>query len=88
MNICLFFVYRICGPCQWYSCLFSTDYHASDEQRLHLPSLNQRRNLPIHLTDEILNKLSFRDDLRTSTLSEDWKYTCCRFLEVKFDQKV
>ena len=59
-----------------------------DEQRLYIPSPDQLSNLPIHLTDDILNKLSFGDVIRTSTLSEDWRYSCCRTLEVKFDQKV
>ena len=59
-----------------------------DEQGLSLPSPDRLSNLNIHLTDDILNKLSFGDVIRTSTLSEDWRYSCCRTLEVKFDQKV
>ncbi|XP_015075263.1 F-box/FBD/LRR-repeat protein At1g13570-like [Solanum pennellii] len=59
-----------------------------EEQRLRLPSPDRLSNLPIHLIDDILSRLSFRDVVRTSTLSVDWQYTCRRFPEVKFDQTV
>ena len=44
-------------------------------------------NLPIHLIDDILNKLSFLDVVRSSTFFENWRY-CCRIQDVKFDHKV
>ncbi|XP_049403301.1 F-box/FBD/LRR-repeat protein At1g13570-like [Solanum stenotomum] len=59
-----------------------------DEQRLCLPSPDRLSNLAIHLIDDILNRLSFRDVVRTSTLSKDWQYTCRRIPQVKFDQTV
>ena len=46
------------------------------EQRLHLPSFDRLRNLAIHLIDDILNMLSFRDVVRTSTFFMDCQYTC------------
>ena len=48
----------------------------SNEQRLHLPSPDWLRNLAIHLIDDILNRLFFRDVVRTSTLFMDFQYTC------------
>uniref|UniRef100_M1DX39 F-box/FBD/LRR-repeat protein n=1 Tax=Solanum tuberosum TaxID=4113 RepID=M1DX39_SOLTU len=59
-----------------------------DEQRLCLPSPDRLSKLAIHLIDDILNRLSFRDVVRTSTLSKDWQYTCRRIPQVKFDQTV
>ena len=57
-----------------------------DEQRLQLPSPNQLSNLEIHLIIDILNRLYFKDVVRTSTLSIDWKYICRRTPHVKFNQ--
>ncbi|TMW83555.1 hypothetical protein EJD97_001361, partial [Solanum chilense] len=45
-------------------------------------------NLNIHLIDDILSRLSFRDVVRVSTLSKDWQYICWRIPQVKFDQIV
>ena len=47
-----------------------------NEQRLHLPSPDRLRHLAIHLIDVILNRLSFRDVVRTCTLFMDCQYTC------------
>ena len=57
-----------------------------DEQGLSLPSPDWLSNLNIHLIDDILSRLSFRDVVRVSTLSKDWEYICCRVSHVKFDQ--
>ena len=59
-----------------------------DEQRLCSPSLHRLSNIAIHLIDDILNRLSCQDVVRTSTLSKDWQYTCPRIPQVKFDQKI
>ena len=59
-----------------------------DERRLHLTSPDQLSNLAIHLIDDILNRLSFSDVVKTSTLSMDWKYICHKILEVKIDQMI
>lgn len=58
------------------------------EQRLSLPSPDRFNNLNIHLIDDILSRLSFRDIVRVSTLSKDWQYICWRIPHVKFDQTV
>ncbi|TMW81258.1 hypothetical protein EJD97_010819, partial [Solanum chilense] len=57
-----------------------------DEQGLSLPSPDRLSNLNIHLIDDILCRLSFRDVVRVSTLSKDWQYICWRVPHVKFDQ--
>ena len=57
-----------------------------NEKRLHLPSPDQLSNLAIQLIIDILNRLSFQDVVRTSTLCMDWKYICRRTPQVKFDQ--
>ncbi|KAK6788581.1 hypothetical protein RDI58_012379 [Solanum bulbocastanum] len=59
-----------------------------DERRLCLPSPDRLSNLAIHLIDDILNRLSLRDVVRSSTVSKDWQYTCRRIPQVKFDETV
>ncbi|XP_015075264.1 F-box/FBD/LRR-repeat protein At1g13570-like [Solanum pennellii] len=59
-----------------------------DEQGLSLPSPDRLSNLNIYLIDDILSRLSFRDVVRVSTLSNDWQYICWRIPHVKFDQTV
>ena len=59
-----------------------------DEQGLSLPIPDRLSNRNIHLFDDILSRLSFRDVVRVSTLSKDWQYICWRIPHVKFDQTV
>ena len=59
-----------------------------DEQNLSLPSPDRLKNLNIHLIDDTLIGLSFRDVLRGSTLLKDCQYICWRIPLVKFDQTV
>ena len=47
-----------------------------DEQGLSLPIPDRLSNRNIHLFDDILSRLSFRDVVRVSTLSKDWQYIC------------
>ena len=59
-----------------------------NEQSLSLPFPDRLNNLNIHLIDDILSRLSFRDVLIVSTLSKDWQYICWRNPHMKFDQTV
>ena len=59
-----------------------------NEQSLSLSYLDRINNLNIHLINDILSRLSFRDVVRVSTLSKDWQYICWRIPHVKFDQTV
>ena len=58
------------------------------KQGLSLPIPDRLSNRNIHLFDDILSRLSFRDVVRVSTLSKDWQYICWRIPHVKFDQTV
>ena len=51
-----------------------------------MPPDEQLSNLNIHLIDEILSRLCFRDVVRVSTLSKDWQYIYWIIPHVKFDQ--
>ena len=63
-------------------CLILQILMLSNEQRLHLPYPDLLRNVVIHLINYILNRLSFRYVVRTSTLFMNCQYTCRKIPKV------